>query len=97
VAAPGFDRLGPPAAGAPAAPPVVRTATVESEGEPANGDPTGCGDVFGATLFARLLAGADLEGAIRDANRMARRNVSHRGATGLQHYLRGALARGGTA
>jgi sugar/nucleoside kinase (ribokinase family) len=95
VAAPGFDRLAPAPAGAPAPPPVVRTATVESEGEPVTGDPTGCGDVFGATLFARLLGGADLEGAIRDANRMARRNVSYRGATGLHHYLRGALARSG--
>ncbi len=98
VAAPGFDGLGPgAAAGRPQAPPVVRTATVEGEGEPVSGDPTGCGDVFGATLFARLLAGADLERAIRDANRMARRNVSYRGATGLQQYLRGALARSGGA
>jgi hypothetical protein len=95
VAAPGFDRMVPgPGSGGPAAPPVVRTATVEGDGEPASGDPTGCGDVFGATLFARLLAGAELEGAIREANRMARRNVSYRGATGLQHYLRGALAAG---
>jgi len=97
VAAPGFDRLVEAGAGARAAPPVVRTATVESEGEVLSGDPTGCGDVFGATLFARLLAGADLETAIREANRMARRNVSYRGATGLQHYLRGALARSGAA
>lgn len=98
VAAPGFDRLAPdPGAESRSAPPVVRTATVESEGEPASGDPTGCGDVFGATLFARLLAGADLESGIRDANRMARRNVSYRGATGLEQYLRGALARSGAA
>ena len=98
VAAPGFDGLEPGAvAGSPSAPPVLRTATVESEGEPASGDPTGCGDVFGATLFARLLAGAGLESAIRDANRMARRNVAYRGATGLQQYLRGALARSGAA
>ncbi len=97
VAAPGFARLVGAAPGARAAPPVVRTATVESEGEVLSGDPTGCGDVFGSTLFARLLAGADLETAIRDANRLARRNVSYRGATGLQHYLRGALARSGAA
>lgn len=97
VAAPGFDRLVGTAPGAPAAPPVVRTATVESEGEVLSGDPTGCGDVFGSTLFARLLGGADLETAIRDANRLARRNVSYRGASGLQHYLRGALARSGAA
>jgi hypothetical protein len=97
VAAPGFDRLAGGAPGERTAPPVVRTATVESEGEVLSGDPTGCGDVFGATLVARLLAGADLETAIRDANRMARRNVSYRGASGLQHYLRGALARSGAA
>jgi len=97
VAAPGFDRLVGRAPGERTAPPVVRTATVEGEGEVASGDPTGCGDVFGSTLFARLLAGAELETAIRDANRMARRNVSYRGASGLQHYLRGALARSGAA
>ncbi len=97
VAAPGFDALAGAPGGAPPAPPVVRTATVESEGEAVVGDPTGCGDVFGATLFARLLGGAGLEAAIRDANRAARRNVSYRGATGLQHHLRGALARSGAA
>jgi len=93
VAAPGFDGL----AGAGAVAPrggagVVRTARIETAGEPVSGDPTGCGDVFGSTLFARLLAGEALEPAIREANRMARRNVSYRGATGLQHHLRGALA-----
>ena len=96
VAAPGFDRLAGPAPGERTAPPVVRTATVEGEGAVLSGDPTGCGDVFGSTLFARLLGGADLETAIRAANRMARRNVSYRGATGLGPYLRGALARSGT-
>lgn len=79
-----------PAAPGPAG--VVRSARVATEGGPLAGDPTGCGDVFGATLAAGLLAGRDLEAAIGDANRMARRNVTHRGATGLQHYLRGALA-----
>lgn len=68
---------------------VVRTALVASEGGAEPGDPTGCGDVFGATLAARLLDGAELEAAVRDANRMARRNVGYRGATGLQHHLRG--------
>ncbi len=97
VAAPGFDRLAGAAPGATPAPPVVRTATVSSEGEPVTGDPTGCGDVFGATLFARLVSGAGLESAIRDANRAARRNVSYRGATGLHRYLTGALAAGGAA
>jgi sugar/nucleoside kinase (ribokinase family) len=96
VAAPGFDGFATEDAGAvpvrPAAQ-VVRTARLEAEGPPLAGDPTGCGDVFGATLFARLLAREALEPAIHEANRMARRNVQHRGATGLQQHLRGALAR----
>lgn len=76
----------------PAGARVVRSARVPTEGGPIAGDPTGCGDVFGATLFAGLLGGLPLEPAIVAANRMARRNVSYRGATGLQHYLRGVLA-----
>jgi sugar/nucleoside kinase (ribokinase family) len=98
VAAPGFDGLAPGlAARRPATTQVVRTARIETEGAPVSGDPTGCGDVFGSTLFARLLAGDQLESAIREANRMARRNVSYRGASGLQHHLRGALARTASA
>jgi sugar/nucleoside kinase (ribokinase family) len=84
------------AEGATAAGGVVRTARVAAEGGPLEGDPTGCGDVFGATLTAGLLAEKDLEAAIGAANLMARRNVTHRGATGLQHYLRGALAQAAT-
>jgi len=76
---------------------VVRTARVAAEGGPLEGDPTGCGDVFGATLTASLLAGQDLGPALAAANLMARRNVTYRGATGLQHYLRGALAQAATA
>jgi sugar/nucleoside kinase (ribokinase family) len=85
------DVFGPPA---PAG--VVRTARVAPDGDPVDGDPTGCGDVFGATLVASLLDGRPLEAAIGLANRLARRNVSYRGATGLQHYLRGALTRTAT-
>jgi len=58
-----------------------------------SGDPTGCGDVWGATCFCRLLAGDDLDTAIRTANDAAARNVTYRGATGLNHYLRGQLGR----
>jgi len=98
VAAPGFDGFaGAAAPTGPAAAQVARTARIEAEGGPVSGDPTGCGDVFGATLFARLLAGDALEPALRAANRMARRNVTYRGATGLQHHLRGALAPSGAA
>jgi sugar/nucleoside kinase (ribokinase family) len=56
------------------------------------GDPTGCGDVWGATLFSRLLAGVDLETAMVHANRFAARNVEHRGATGLFRHLAGKLS-----
>jgi len=55
-------------------------------------DPTGCGDVWGATYFARLLAGDSLTVAMRAAHRAAALNVAHRGATGLAAYLRGELS-----
>lgn len=57
-----------------------------------SGDPTGCGDVWGATLFSRLLAGDKLVSAISDAHRAAGRNFQHRGATGLAPFLRGELS-----
>ena len=57
-----------------------------------SGDPTGCGDVWGATYFSRLLAGDKLADAMRVAVIAAARNVGHRGATGLAHHLRGELS-----
>jgi sugar/nucleoside kinase (ribokinase family) len=51
------------------------------------GDPTGCGDVWGATFFSRLLAGDGLETAMSDSNSAAARNVSHVGAPGLHRHL----------
>ena len=54
------------------------------------GDPTGCGDVWGATCFATMLGGGDLERSMRVATRAARRNAGFRGATGLGEYLRSA-------
>ena len=56
-----------------------------------SGDPTGCGDVWGATCFLRLLGGATLVDAVVSANEAAARNVEHRGATGLHHYLLGRI------
>ncbi len=56
------------------------------------GDPTGCGDVWGATHFSRLLAGDNFTDAIAAANRAASRNVEHRGASGLSNHLRGELS-----
>lgn len=57
----------------------------------AEGDPTGCGDVWGMTAFCLLLEGASVEEAIRQANTTACRNVGHRGASGLNRYLRGEI------
>ena len=69
----------------------MKTALVAPEGGALSGDPTGCGDVFGGTLVAELVGGTALEPALAAANRMARRNVTYRGATGLQQHLRGTL------
>ncbi len=55
------------------------------------GDPTGCGDVFGATATAGLVAGVGLEDALREATRLAGRNLGFRGATGLRDHLLGRL------
>jgi hypothetical protein len=83
------------AAGSRPFPPVpasraVRTALIGSPQVDAL-DPTGCGDVFGATLYARLLAGAPVEPALREAGRLAARNATYRGAGGLARFLRGEL------
>jgi hypothetical protein len=91
-AAPGFERLADLCAPAPAFGP-VRTALVPAVlPRDAAGDPTGCGDVWGATYFSRLLAGDNFADAMLVANRAASRNVEHRGATGLASHLRGELS-----
>ncbi len=101
VAAPGFDGLSERRNdGTTEAPqisftrrteaPAVRTALVPAPQVDAL-DPTGCGDVFGAALFARLLAGDSVEPALRHAANLAARNAAFRGASGLSRYLRGEL------
>jgi hypothetical protein len=94
-AAPGFERLSDlqrPMLGAMTGP--IRTGKLPAK--PARhggvGDPTGCGDVWGATYFSRLLAGDKLDAAIARALDAAARNVDHRGARGLADYLRGELS-----
>ena len=57
-----------------------------------DGDPTGCGDVWGATYYSRLLAGDTLDSAILAAHRAAARNLRHRGASGLANHLRGTIS-----
>lgn len=101
VASPGFDSMADlRGAGGPSALDVrsgpVRTALVPAApaavGPGQSGDPTGCGDVWGATYFSRLLAGDKLADAMQAAVSAAARNVGHRGATGLAHHLRGELS-----
>jgi hypothetical protein len=72
----------------------VRTELVPGDvaRNPQGGDPTGCGDVWGATFFSRLLDDDILTIALQAAMRAAARNVEHRGATGLAHHLRGELS-----
>ena len=71
----------------------VRTALIPPDAEaPLEGDPTGCGDVFGATVAASLVAGEPLEDALRAGTRLAARNLAHRGATGLRDRLLGRLS-----
>jgi sugar/nucleoside kinase (ribokinase family) len=70
----------------------VQTGKVASQ-HVAGGDPTGCGDVWGITAFGSLLAGHGPEEAVRRANQMAGRNVVHRGASGLNRFLKGEIER----
>jgi sugar/nucleoside kinase (ribokinase family) len=68
----------------------VRTALVKAPAVETL-DPTGCGDVFGAVAFARLLAGDRVETALGRAAELAARNAGFRGASGLSRHLRGEL------
>jgi sugar/nucleoside kinase (ribokinase family) len=96
VAAPGFDgwvgRLDvtSPPPRLPASQLSVRSALIPAPSIETL-DPTGCGDVFGAACFARLLAGESVEAALRHAARLAARNAAFRGASGLARHLRGEL------
>ena len=70
----------------------IRTARIPPhDAAPLEGDPTGCGDVFGAALCAHLLAGDETEPALRSAVDAASRNAAFRGARGLAQHLRGEL------
>ncbi len=95
VAAPGFDGFGPAATGR-AGGAAIRTARIPAPSVDAV-DPTGCGDVFGAVLAARLVAGDPVEAAVAEANRLAARNAALRGAGRLGSLLRGALVPAGGA
>lgn len=101
VAAPGFDQirdlprrggLATAPRGGTGAPGALRTALVPAVNVNGPGDPTGCGDVWGATYFSRMVAGDRLSDAMTAAALAAARNVGHRGATGLAAHLRGELS-----
>jgi hypothetical protein len=105
VAAPGFDGFAgvglPPSlagsatVGAELPPSLAGSAAVRTALVPAPHvdalDPTGCGDVFGAALYSRLLGGDSVEEGMREANRLAARNAMFRGAGGVSSWLRGGL------
>ena len=80
-----------------ATPGPARSGMAPTEGSEVVGDPTGCGDVWGATFFAQLLGGDQLEPAMTQANGIAAKNVGHRGASGLHRHLRGLLSAEGDA
>lgn len=88
VARPGFNRMADRSRADDGTP--VRTALLPPPHVEAV-DPTGCGDVFGATCCARLLAGDIVPVALEAANRAAARNATFRGARGLARHLRGQL------
>ena len=75
-----------------AAPGAARRGMVHTKRAEVVGDPTGCGDVWGATFLSRLIAGDRLRSAMTQANRMAAKNVAHQGASGLRRHLKGRLS-----
>lgn len=101
VAAPGFETICDlPSRGGLATAPrggtgalgAVRSALIPAAIVNTPGDPTGCGDVWGATYFSRMVVGDKLADAMKAAALAAARNVGHRGATGLAAHLRGELS-----
>jgi hypothetical protein len=94
VAAPGFETLADisPSSRGRTLPGAVRTALMPAgRADTSRPDPTGCGDVFGATYFSRLLAGDNFAHALQVALRAAARNAEHRGASSLAQFLRREL------
>lgn len=57
-------------------------------GEALEGDPTGCGDVWGSVHFLGLLEGLEVEPAARRAHLLAAARIASRGTAGLSERLR---------
>ena len=84
------ERSGPPEPGCTQAP--GRAPRLERHplaDRPVQGDPTGCGDVWGAAFLANLLGGADRAEAAAAANALARRKLSCMGAEAFLDLTRG--------
>ena len=62
---------------------------------PRSGDPTGCGDIWGAVMCGRLLAGMDVVHAAEVANRVAAASLDHHGVDGLVERLADVSLDGG--
>jgi sugar/nucleoside kinase (ribokinase family) len=69
---------------------VVEMGCVPAPTPVAGGDPTGCGDVWGAAVFCGLLAGLPARQAVERANAVAAAKLRHRGGSGLFEHLRGS-------
>lgn len=67
------------------APPVRETVPVAGDAAP--GDPTGCGDVWGAAFFAAVLGNASQREASRRANALARRKLGCSGAEAFHNAV----------
>ena len=65
----------------------ARASATRYAAQHAAGDPTGCGDVWGATFFTSLLAGRGWDDAIAAAHAAAVRKMGVRGATHLHAHL----------
>jgi sugar/nucleoside kinase (ribokinase family) len=67
----------------------TESATIAVPAPVDGGDPTGAGDVWGATLVCALLAGDAIGAAVARAHAAAARKMTHRGADGLFAHLSG--------
>lgn len=70
----------------------VEQGLVPPPGGPVHGDPTGCGDVWGGTFVASLLAGLGVPAAMRRAQALAATKILHPDTDTLPAHLRQALA-----
>ena len=72
----------------------VRTGELPAPGGRLAGDPTGCGDVWGAAFITGMLGGMRLEDAIVRAERLAAAKILHPDTCGLRDRLAAVVACG---